>query len=170
MPKVTKDRTAMIKRGNILCALRKERGINQAVVADHLGITQQAYLKYEHGDADPTIDALVKLSNFYDVSIDYLLGLSDVQTTFHHEKLEESLKNAYLSLPRNIRADILEAMVDAVISYQQGRVVEEATQITQTSSIQKKFAKDGDPSLIPDFEIENAIKNTEDVSPDYFED
>ena len=61
VPKVTKDKEAMQKRGEILLLLRKSRGIKQSTIADILGISQQAYLKYEHGDADPTIDALLKL-------------------------------------------------------------------------------------------------------------
>lgn len=80
MPKVTKDKEAMQKRGEILLLLRKSRGIKQSTIADILGISQQAYLKYEHGDADPTIDALLKLSDFYHVSIDFLLGTTSKAT------------------------------------------------------------------------------------------
>lgn len=75
MPKVTKDREAMQKRGMILFMLRKSRHINQATIANYLHISQQAYLKYEHGDADPTIDTFIKIAGFYDVPIHYLLGL-----------------------------------------------------------------------------------------------
>ncbi|MDE7098807.1 MAG: helix-turn-helix domain-containing protein [Ruminococcus sp.] len=69
----------MQKRGDILFDLRKQRNIKQSTIADILDISQQAYLKYEHGDADPTLDALCKLADFYGVSTDYLLGRTSVK-------------------------------------------------------------------------------------------
>ena len=74
MPKVTKDKEAMQQRGEILFFLRRKRGLNQATVAENLGVSVQAYQKYEYGDADPTIDTLLKLADFYGVSVYYLLG------------------------------------------------------------------------------------------------
>lgn len=114
MPKVTKDREAMIKRGNILFELRKSRNINQAAIAEYLKISQQAYLKYEHGDADPTIDALIKIANFYNVPIDYLLGLEPASTPFEDMHLseddEEEVWKKYKSFPPEARACLLSVL------------------------------------------------------------
>lgn len=74
MPKVTKDKEAMQQRGEILFFLRRKKGLNQTAVAEKIGVSVQAYQKYEYGDADPTIDTLLKLADFYGVSVYYLLG------------------------------------------------------------------------------------------------
>lgn len=45
--------------------------------ASSVGLTLMAYAHYEYGDRQPTIETIVKLCDFYDVSADYLLGRSD---------------------------------------------------------------------------------------------
>lgn len=74
MPKVTKDKEAMQQRGEILFFLRRKKGLSQTAVAEKVGVSVQAYQKYEYGDADPTIDTLLKLADFFGVSVYYLLG------------------------------------------------------------------------------------------------
>lgn len=57
--------------------LREDRDLNQTKVAKYLGMSQTGYSKYETGENDiPTI-VLIKLANFYDVSVDYLLERTD---------------------------------------------------------------------------------------------
>ena len=60
-----------------LKCLRKERSLNQEDVAKILGITKQAYGRYENGTRKLSIDDLVKLCKFYDVSSDYIIGIVD---------------------------------------------------------------------------------------------
>ena len=54
--------------------LREENGITQAKIAEQLNIKQNTYSQYETGVISLTAEVLIKLANFYDVSIDYLLG------------------------------------------------------------------------------------------------
>lgn len=57
--------------------LREDKDLNQTKIAQYLGMSQTGYSKYETGENDiPTI-VLIKLANFYDVSIDYLLERTD---------------------------------------------------------------------------------------------
>lgn len=59
--------------------LREDMDLSQADVADILNCSQAAYSYYENGKRDiPTI-VLIKLSNLYHCSIDYLLGISDTK-------------------------------------------------------------------------------------------
>lgn len=53
--------------------LREDRDLNQTAVAKMLGMSQTGYSKYETGENDLPTDILIKLSNFYNVSIDYIL-------------------------------------------------------------------------------------------------
>ena len=63
-----------VKRGQILKELRKQKSLNQSALAEFMGVSVQAYQKYEYGTAEPTFDSLCKLADFYNVSTDYLLG------------------------------------------------------------------------------------------------
>ena len=63
-----------VKRGQILKELRKQKSLNQSALAEFMGVSVQAYQKYEYGTAEPTFDSLCKLADFYSVSTDYLLG------------------------------------------------------------------------------------------------
>ncbi len=57
--------------------LREDHDLNQTAVARMLGMSQTGYSKYETGENDiPTI-VLIKLADFYQTSIDYLLGQTD---------------------------------------------------------------------------------------------
>lgn len=57
--------------------LRTDHDLNQKQVADHLGMSQTGYSKYEVGTCDIPTEVLIQLARFYDVSIDYLLGETD---------------------------------------------------------------------------------------------
>ena len=57
--------------------LREDPDLNQTQVAKILGMSQTGYSKYETGENDLPTAVLIKLSRFYDTSIDYLLGETD---------------------------------------------------------------------------------------------
>ena len=57
--------------------LREDNDLTQKQIAQSLNCSQQVYSNYELGQRDIPTDILIKLSGFYDVSIDYILGLSD---------------------------------------------------------------------------------------------
>ncbi len=62
--------------------LREDRDLNQTQVARMLEMSQTGYSKYETGENDiPTI-VLIKLADFYNTSIDYLLGQTDSPTRY----------------------------------------------------------------------------------------
>ena len=57
--------------------LRDEKDLTQTEIAKMLGMSQTGYSKYETGENDIPTDVLIKLANFYNTSIDYLLGQTD---------------------------------------------------------------------------------------------
>ncbi len=57
--------------------LREDHDLTQQELADMLGCSQATYSRYETGDVNVPIDILKRLSQFYQVSIDYIVGLSD---------------------------------------------------------------------------------------------
>ena len=54
--------------------LREDHDLNQQTIASYLNCAQRTYSGYELGQRDIPTDVLIKLANFYNVSIDYLLG------------------------------------------------------------------------------------------------
>ena len=57
--------------------LRSERGMTQQHLASLLNIKQQSYFRYEYGTGEPSLDTLIKLAEIFNVTTDYLLGISD---------------------------------------------------------------------------------------------
>lgn len=57
--------------------LREDNDLNQTQVSKILGMSQTGYSKYETGENDLPTPVLIKLADFYNVSIDYLLGVTD---------------------------------------------------------------------------------------------
>ena len=62
---------------NNLRVLRKEKGYTQLAVQMKTGIEQALLSKYETGNRVPPTETLLLLAEFYDVSIDYILGRTD---------------------------------------------------------------------------------------------
>ena len=56
--------------------LREDSDRKQVEGAKYLGVTQSTYSSYERGDINIPVEALIKLADLYDVSLDYLVGRS----------------------------------------------------------------------------------------------
>ena len=59
--------------------IRKELGLTQNLVSAETGISQSKLSKYESGELEPNIEQLGTLAQFYNVSIDYLLGNTPIK-------------------------------------------------------------------------------------------
>ncbi len=60
--------------------VRSERGFTQKQAANGIGVSEQAYQKYEYGKVVPSALVLIALADYFDVSLDYLVGRSDDPT------------------------------------------------------------------------------------------
>ena len=58
--------------------IRLKMNLTQKDIAKILGITRTAYANYEQGLREPNLLTLWKIADFFDVSVDYLLGRKDV--------------------------------------------------------------------------------------------
>lgn len=63
--------------GERLKALRLAKAPTQKAIADAVGITEVSYQRYEYGSVRPSLDTLIALADYFDVSIDYLVGRTD---------------------------------------------------------------------------------------------
>lgn len=57
--------------------LRQEQNLSQREIAMQVGLSLRAYQYYEREDRQPTADILIALADYFDVSLDYLVGRSD---------------------------------------------------------------------------------------------
>lgn len=63
-------------------ALREDNDKTQAEIAALLNVGQRTYCDYELGKTRIPVDSLIKLAELYDVSMDYISGVSDVRGIF----------------------------------------------------------------------------------------
>ena len=57
--------------------LRKEKNLKQQQLADQFSVKLRTYQGYEYGESYPEVAKLVAIADFFDVSLDYLVGRSD---------------------------------------------------------------------------------------------
>lgn len=82
--------------------LREQKKINQTEISNFINASQSNYSKYELGTIEPNLETLCKLADFYNVTLDYLVGrdftnpigyLTDNQITFVKSFLALNLDN-----------------------------------------------------------------------------
>ena len=57
--------------------LRMERSLGQVALAESIGVSKAVVSMWETGKREPSMTSIIALSNFYGVSIDYIVGLTD---------------------------------------------------------------------------------------------
>lgn len=66
--------------------LREDRDLSQKQVASYLMCDQSLYSKYERGERAVPLEIMIRLANFYQTSIDYLVGLTDQNKPYPRAK------------------------------------------------------------------------------------
>ena len=64
--------------------LREDASISQKTLADAIGVSQQSVNKYENHNIEPDIETLIRIADFFETSVDYLIGHTSVR-----RKIEE---------------------------------------------------------------------------------
>lgn len=75
--------------------LRYEKGLSQYELADKLGVSRGLIGNYEQGRREPDYNTLILFANFYDVSLDYLLGITDIRKRVLHQETEDTYKKMF---------------------------------------------------------------------------
>ncbi|MCH4891214.1 helix-turn-helix transcriptional regulator [Acidaminobacter sp. JC074] len=71
----------MSKFSNRLKMLRKEKGLTQQEFGDIFHLNKSSISKYENGSQMPEADTLEKIADFFDVTVDFLFGRSEIRKT-----------------------------------------------------------------------------------------
>lgn len=80
---------------NRLKEIRQEKKLSQKDLTKKLNISQQAINLYEKGDREPKLETWQKLADFFNVPVDYLLGISKDRSTLTIDDLNAEEQEAY---------------------------------------------------------------------------
>lgn len=91
--------------GDNMMLIRKKKGLSQAALGKSIGTSGDVVGRYERGDIKPSIEVVVKIADALEVSVDYLIGKTDlqldrdaVQRLVDISKLPDDSKNYVLGL------------------------------------------------------------------------
>lgn len=84
--------------------LRIERNLSQMELALDLGMPQSTYQQYEAGIHEAGYSVLIQLADYFDVSIDFLLGRTDIRTPIRDTDLKVAARIQHLGNPAFSRA------------------------------------------------------------------
>lgn len=84
--------------GNILTKLRKKKGLSQYDLAVQLGLSRGQISNYELGTRLPDYDTLIKIADYFGVTTDYLLGLTDKTYDENKRNLLSENRNEYKTI------------------------------------------------------------------------
>ena len=105
--------------GDTLKYLRLSKKLSRKDIEQKLGITERNIKSYELGTSKPSLDVLVKLADFYEVSTDYLLGreeqkfVEDVSKMSDNE-LDKKLMQFFIQLPEKSKQGIRDFVMSLV--------------------------------------------------------
>lgn len=95
--------------GEILKNERKTKQLSQEELAEKLNMTKSAICNYERGIRKPNNDTLMQIAKFFDVSVDYLLGLDNVDcapNTLNYSGDNDEEKNEITNIVNQILNNI----------------------------------------------------------------
>lgn len=124
---------------NNIKAAREKQGLTQQECADLFDVKLRAWQTYEQGVSEPKFEVLCKIADLFGVTTDYLLGREPAPDPFAdlnlNKESEEDVIDKYMSLPPNIRAclmDVLLQLSDAA-KQRQNAPSEDDTQCSKLS-------------------------------------
>ena len=105
---------------NNIKVLRKEYGISQQKLGDEIGVSQQSINKYENHDIEPDISTLIKIADYFETSVDYIVGHTDIRrkiekvSEYALNEPEKALVDKFRLLSASSRK-IINDMIDEII-------------------------------------------------------
>ena len=100
-----------------LVSLRKEKKLTQYDLAELLGFSRGQIGNYEQGTREPDQNTLLKISDFFNVSVDYLLGKTDVKNYLEDPNVTIALHSDETSLDYSDLSDEAKKEVQDFIEY-----------------------------------------------------
>ena len=86
-----------MKKGHRIAKLREKRGLTQGNLAEKIGISRASLSHYETNRREPDYDTLEKIADFFNVSVDYLLGRTERPEVVLDDDIREFVASLELS-------------------------------------------------------------------------
>ncbi len=156
---------------------REKSGKKQQECANAIGVTLRAWQTYEQGIREPKFELLIKIADMFNVSLDYLLGretgepetLDKLVGEFNMSALEKEILDNYLSLPKDMRSDLMEFLQKSVKKVmEENESVQSNAQSKSKIYISKTAARNGEPpgeKILTQEELDE-IRSRPDADPD----
>lgn len=125
--------------GGRLKMLRKEKGLSMRAIGDIIGISDTAWIKYEKNLSEPSISTLIKTADFFGVSLDYLMGRTNIrdpqivtEANIQNDFLK-SFEDKYIGDTRNIYF-LIENLATSIEFYKSEKISETELQLLLSTS------------------------------------
>ena len=122
----------------ILKELRQQKQLTQQELATLLDINLSSYQKYErpNNTVKPSLEALIKIADFYKVSVDYLLGREPAPNPFADLGLDEASEQEMLAQYMSFKPEVRAMLMDVLIKLADSAKPEESPpEIVETTTI-----------------------------------
>lgn len=92
-----------------LKALREAAAVSQKQLAETIGVSQQSINKYENHNIEPDIETMIRIADYFDTSVDYLIGHTSVRhrienvTAYELNAEESKIIDSYRKLSKKQR-------------------------------------------------------------------
>lgn len=120
---------------NNIKTLREQRKMTQQECADIFGVKLRTWQTYEQGVSEPKFDILFKIADYFDVSLDYLLGREPVENSFEHlikPVSDDKFIELYSGLPEYAKSIFLDTMAKLSKAVTENEVMNNDISITTT--------------------------------------
>lgn len=94
--------------------LREEKGISQYAFSAKIGVAQSTVGNWESGSREPSIETLLKIADYFDVSLDYLLGRTDIRDGHIINTPAELADEEVISVEKSGSAELTEQEIKAI--------------------------------------------------------
>lgn len=109
--------TKIINRLDNLRKIRESKNITQTKLSTDLEVSQELISRYEVGSSFPQPNMLIKLANYFNCSVDYLLGITDVTTPIKYLANSNDIKNTDIIIKYNSLSDKNKYCFDKFLSF-----------------------------------------------------
>ena len=103
----------MLSQAEILKKLRTERGLSQVELAEKTGVSKSVISRIETGERTGTVEALIALANFFNVSVDYL-ACNPERNELVDQLIETLIAEGVIDLDKPLNDDAIDMILKAV--------------------------------------------------------
>ena len=162
--------------GRILALLRKQKGLSQKQVANDLGISQALLSHYEKGIRECGLSFLVKTAEYFEVSTDYLLGITatpnsntEIESTSHLQQPDDignNVTNTYYLINRKLIINTITIIYNILSEIDSKKLNKYATEYIMTAlySVFRKIHSLNKENPDTDFDIKYSVENYSNAS------